>query len=127
MSDETRHAIAGIVCDGGNVVYNGEEICFIESTKISPIGDDNDIKIEGYVKISDGNNIYREKNYGKKSAAKVNKNYELIKRLYSQLQTIKERLLLLEKRCAKLIVSIVTQKSQIAIIVMMQTFTIHML
>ncbi|MDD4878132.1 MAG: CAP domain-containing protein [Candidatus Nanoarchaeia archaeon] len=98
MSDETRHAIAGIGCNEGNIADNGEEICFIESTAISPIGNDNDIKIEGYVKISDGDNIYYENNYGKKLAAKVRKNYKLIEELDSQLQTIKGRLLVLEKK-----------------------------
>ncbi|HII16141.1 MAG TPA: CAP domain-containing protein [Nanoarchaeota archaeon] len=98
MSDETRHAITGIACNDGNIVYNGEEICFIESTAISPIGDDNDIKIEGYVKISEGNNIYRENNYGKKLAAKVRKNRKLIDKLDSQLQMIKERRVVLEKK-----------------------------
>lgn len=98
VSGETRHAIVGVVCDDGNIKYEGQEICFIETTAFSPIGDENDIKIEGYVQISEGNNIYHEKSYGKRLAKNLQKNYELMRELDSQLQEIKEKLLLLEKK-----------------------------
>ena len=58
------HALVGVVCDKGNIKYENQEICFIETTIFTPITSDVNISIEKFVKTSSGNKIYSEAYYG---------------------------------------------------------------
>jgi hypothetical protein len=64
-SDYEYHALVGIICDKGNVVYQGQEICFIETTIFTPISSDGEIDIEDYVFVSNGDLVYSGVNYGR--------------------------------------------------------------
>ncbi|MBU2104577.1 MAG: hypothetical protein KKF67_02275, partial [Nanoarchaeota archaeon] len=64
-SEGEEHALLGIVCDNGNIKYQGKEICFIETTIFTPISSDIKIDIEEYVKVSNGSNVYSGINYGR--------------------------------------------------------------
>ncbi len=64
-SDGEGHALAGIVCDKGNVNYNNQEICFIETTIYTPISSEDNIDIDDYIKTSNGTLIYSGVNYGR--------------------------------------------------------------
>lgn len=65
-SEGEGHAILGIVCDQGNIQYQGKEICFIETTIFTPISSEVNIEIEEYIQIANGSNVYSEANYGKR-------------------------------------------------------------
>lgn len=63
--DYEDHAFVGLVCEKGNIKYEGKEICFIETTDFYPIGYESDIEIEEYIFISEGEKIYKGVNYGR--------------------------------------------------------------
>jgi len=63
-SDEEYHSIVGVVCDDGNIVYQGKEICYIETTVYTPISSEVEIDIEEYIKTSEGSKVYKSVNYG---------------------------------------------------------------
>jgi len=63
---EEYHALVGIVCEKGNIQYNGKEICFAETTVFTPIGSNVKIEIEQVLKVANGDRVYREDSYGPK-------------------------------------------------------------
>ena len=69
------HALVGIVCEKGNLIYEGEEICFAETTIFSPIGNQIEIDIDKFVLISEGSLIYKGKNYGPELVSYINQTY----------------------------------------------------
>lgn len=58
------HALVGIECEKGNIIHQGKEICFIETTIFTPISSDIEITIDSLVLISNGTRIYKDKYYG---------------------------------------------------------------
>lgn len=63
-SEDEYHALVGVVCDKGNIIYEDNEICFIETTIFTPISSEIEINIEKYVRVSNGSIIYSGVNYG---------------------------------------------------------------
>lgn len=63
--EEGYHALVGIVCDKGNIQYEGKEICFIETTSYNPVNSNISIKIEKYIQTSNGSLIYEDVSYGR--------------------------------------------------------------
>lgn len=64
-SDSDYHALVGIGCDKGNLIYRGQEICFIETTSFTPIGSEIEIEIDDYIDTSNGTLVYADANYGR--------------------------------------------------------------
>jgi hypothetical protein len=58
------HALVGIVCDNGNIIYNNEEICFIETTRFGPIGEYVNITNIELIEVFDSSKTYVGENYG---------------------------------------------------------------
>jgi len=92
------HALVGIVCNDGNVQYEGNDICFIETTIFTPITSNIDIDIDKYLKTSDDFLIYTGVNYGKNLV-----NYFEIKtteaeNIESQLDSMESELIILENK-----------------------------
>jgi hypothetical protein len=99
-SDYQAHALVGIVCDSGNIQYEGDNICFIETTIFTPIGSESDIGIEGYVKTSEGSKIYFETNYGKDLVNYIESKYTEAEEIEEQLDSLEFELNdLQEKMC----------------------------
>lgn len=70
--DYEYHAIVGVVCENGNIDYQGKEICFIETTTPYPIGFDEEIDNKEYLKVSEGEKIFKGTNYGKQISDQIN-------------------------------------------------------
>jgi hypothetical protein len=58
------HALVGIACTKGNIIYNEQEICFAETTIFTPITSKVEIEIERIVPMSNGSLIYSQDSYG---------------------------------------------------------------
>jgi len=100
-SDYEYHALVGVVCDKGNVVYQGQEICFIETTIFTPISSEEEIDIEDYVPVSNGNLVYSGVNYGKDLINYFESKTEEVEKIESQLDSLESELNELdEKMCA---------------------------
>lgn len=92
------HSLVGIGCEEGNINYNGTEICFIETTMFSPIGEESNITIEKYVPVSQGDKIYSGENYGHGLAEKIKKKEEEIIKIDSKLDSMKENMSKLDEK-----------------------------
>jgi hypothetical protein len=66
------HALVGVVCEDGNLNYQGKEICFIEATVPYPIGYEVEIDNKEYLKVSQGDKIFKGVNYGKQLSNQIN-------------------------------------------------------
>ena len=100
-TESEYHALVGIGCNKGNVVYDGKEICFIETTIFAPINYEEEIDIEKYVLVSEGGKIYYGKNYGKELADSFEIKYSKIEEIESHLDLLEDELFDLdEKMCA---------------------------
>ncbi len=97
---EEYHALVGLICDKGNVIYDGSEICFIETTMFSPVGQASEINSEVYIKISEGDFIYSGKNYGFGLVNFMDSKKSEIKNIESDLESMKLELQFIkEKMC----------------------------
>lgn len=95
------HALVGVVCKEGNINYNEQEICFIETTIFSPIGLNEDIDIEQYLKISEGSKVYSEVDYGKNLLDYFENKSSNISNIEYQLNLIDSELINLEDEMCK--------------------------
>jgi len=92
------HSVVGIVCEDGNINYDGKEICFIETTTPYPIGFDSDIEIDEYLEISQGDKIFRGVNYGKQLSNQINSKVEDAERILLESDEMYYELLDLEEQ-----------------------------
>ncbi len=95
------HALVGVVCDKGNVKYENQEICFIETTIFTPISSEVNISIEKFVEVSSGNKIYNEANYGRKLTNKFKTSEQEIKKIEIQLESFNPQSEKLQKEMCK--------------------------
>ena len=100
-SDYEYHALVGIVCEDGNTKYEGNDICFIETTIYTPITSEIEIEIEDYIKISDGNLVYRGVNYGNGLINLFETKYLEVENIESQLDSIESNLIEIEGEICK--------------------------
>jgi hypothetical protein len=92
------HALVGLVCDEGDVNYQGQEICFVETTIFAPISLKEEIQIEQYVKISDGSLVYSGVNYGKDLIKHIESKSVEIQNIESRLDSIEFELIYVEDK-----------------------------
>jgi len=87
-----EHAIVGIVCQDGNIEYNGQQICFIETTSMMAIASELDLsEIEDYIKVADGNLVYSEGHYGSKLAIDIEAQTLDVEIVENQIETINKK------------------------------------
>ena len=91
-SDYEYHALVGIVCDKGNIKYQGEEICFIETTFFTPISLEVEIEIDNYISTSNGTLSYKGENYGRNLINAFKLKISEIKSIESQLDSMESEL-----------------------------------
>ena len=96
-SEEEYHAIIGLVCEDGNMVYNGKNICFIETTVFYPIASESDIKVDEFIEVSPEGKIYREVRYGKSLANKVDDKTIEAEEIILEMDTLDVKLLEIEE------------------------------
>lgn len=97
-SGEDYHALVGLVCDKGNVNYQNQEICFVETTIFAPISLEENITIEKYIKISNGSSVYFGVNYGRNLIDYLDSKGVEIERIESKLDSIDLELIYIEDR-----------------------------
>ncbi|MFA5856237.1 MAG: hypothetical protein WC867_02695 [Candidatus Pacearchaeota archaeon] len=90
--DKQYHALVGIDCKSGNIIENGSNICFIETTVFSPISESSDIDIEKIITVSSGNKIYSDVNYGNALVGKIENQKNNSLELEYELETISSEL-----------------------------------
>jgi hypothetical protein len=100
-SDYEYHALVGVVCEDGNINYEGGNICLIETTIYTPISSEVEIEIEDYIKTSEGDKIYRGINYGKDLINLFEIKYLEVENIESQLDLIESNLIEIEGKMCK--------------------------
>ena len=100
-SDYEYHALVGIVCEDGNIKYDGKDICFIETTIYTPISSEVEIDIEDYIKTSEGEKIYQGVNYGEDLINLFEIKSLEVENIESQLDSIESDLIDVEGKMCK--------------------------
>lgn len=97
-SEDEYHALVGIVCKEGNINYDNQEICLIETTIYTPISSEIKIEIEEYIKTSSGTRIYEGVNYGKGLINYFDKKYSEVEKIELELKSIESQLIEIENK-----------------------------
>jgi len=96
-SEEEYHAIVGIACAEGNTIYNGKNICFIETTVFYPIASKSDIKVDEFIEVSPEGKMYQEVRYGKSLANKIDDKVREAEEIILEMDTLDVKLLEIEE------------------------------
>ncbi len=97
-SEEEYHAIVGLACEKGNMVYNSKNICFIETTVFNPIASESDIGVERFVEVSLEGKIYNEVNYGKQLSNMINRKVKEAEKILVEIDDLYYELLEIEEQ-----------------------------